>query len=305
MKRIIQLLVTGIFIGTSSIAFSQQETMFTQYMFNEVVINPGYTGSHGMLSMTGVVREQWLGLEGAPSTQSFTIHKPLRAGRMGGGLSIINDQIGISGNTSIYLSASYKLLLRKNATLQFGLQGGVTNNRTDLNSLNVEDNSEEIFNEGNVSRFLPNIGAGLYFFTKKFYLGFSIPQLVNNSLSIGNSRYAVQERHYFVTTGYVFDLSKNWKYKPSLFYKYVYGAPMEIDITNTFIIKDKFWFGLAWRSMGSSDFILGLQITEKISISYSYDYALTDLRQFNTGSHEFIVNYRFSSSKKIMTPRYF
>lgn len=306
MKSLFRILVVGLAMGIMPVAFSQQDAMFTQYMHNEVTINPAYAGSHDVVSMTGLFRKQWVGIDGAPSTQSFNVHSPIRNRKIGLGLSILNDKIAVSNNLNVYGAFSYKIPLGKTKNLQFGLQAGITNNKTDLGDLNVEDGTEKSFASGSVSELLPNFGAGLYYFTEKFYLGISIPQFMNNSLSKGGISLAKQERHYFLTSGYVFTLSPSVKLKPSIFYKYVNGAPMELDVTGNLIIKDKFWAGLAWRSFDSADLLLGLQATEQLFFGYAYDYSLTKLNDFNTGSHEVVVNFRFSfSPSKVITPRYF
>tara|TARA_B100000809_G_scaffold150447_1_gene147956 strand:+ start:1294 stop:2214 length:921 start_codon:yes stop_codon:yes gene_type:complete len=306
MRRFIQIITIGLTFSITPFLFAQQDAMFTQYMFNEVTINPAYAGSHDVVSMTGLVRKQWVGMDGAPSTQSFNVHTPLRNNKIGLGLSIVNDKIAVSNNLTINAAGSYRIDLGKSTHLQFGLQAGITNHKTDLGRLKVEDDSELVFAQGTVSKILPNIGGGLYFFTDKFYLGLSVPQLVNNTLSENGVSLAKQERHLFVTTGYVFTLNQNLKFKPTLFYKYVKGAPMQLDVTGSLIIKDKFWVGLAWRSFDSADFLLGFQATEQLFLGYAFDYSLTSLNKYNTGSHELVVNYRFSFSKnKILTPRYF
>ena len=306
MIQFIRILIIGLVIGVSPFAFSQQDALFTQYMFNEVTINPAYAGSHDVVSMTGLVREQWTGIEGAPSTQSFNVHTPLRNQRIGIGLSVINDRIGVSDNVNIYAAGSYRLPLSKTSNLQFGLQAGLTNSRMDLGSLTVQDATEEVFSNGSISELSPNFGAGLYYFTEKFYLGFSVPRLINNNLSEGGMTFSTQARHYFLTSGYVFTLNPKLKFKPTIFYKYVEGAPMEIDFTASFVFNDKFWIGAAWRSFDSADLLAGFQATEQLFFGYAYDYTLTRLNDFNSGSHELVVNYRFSfSPSKVITPRYF
>ena len=306
MKNLIKTLLIGAVVSVGSQAFAQQDAMFTQYMFNEVTINPAYAGSHDLISMTGLVRQQWLGIEGAPSTQSFNAHTPLRNERLGVGLSIMNDKISVSNNVNINGAFSYKLPLSKDRDLHFGLQAGLTNNVTDLRTLDVKTPTEEVFANGSISKILPNFGAGFYYYTKKFYIGFSVPQIMNNTLSAGGISIAKQERHYFFNSGYVFELSDKFKLKPSVFFKLVTGAPMELDITNDIYIRDKYVVGLAWRSFDSADILLGMQITEQLFAGYSYDYALTRLNDLTTGSHEILINYRFSfSPNKVVTPRYF
>ncbi|MCP4521602.1 MAG: type IX secretion system membrane protein PorP/SprF [Cytophagales bacterium] len=307
MEKFFKYYIFSILGLVSIVVQAQNQVMFTQYMHNEVVINPAYTGSHDVLSLTAVYREQWLGLDGSPSSQTISGHSPMRYDELAVGGSIIHDQIGATRTLTINNMYSYKLKLSKKVKLHFGLQGGVSYLNTDYSSLNVRDANDQKFDGVNVRKWLPNFGAGLYLYSPTYYFGFSIPELYQNKISLSEEiKLNHQQRHYFFTGGYVFTLSENLKLTPSVFVKYVMGAPVEGDFTLNLIYQDNYWIGGTYRSGDSFDIMLMAQITEQIRVGYAYDYTLTSLRQVSNGTHEIIVNYRFSFSKdRYLTPRYF
>jgi len=304
MKR---LLIFATFTTVLFVSKAQQEVMFTQYMHNEVTINPAYAGSHDVVSLTALYRHQWVGIEGAPRSMSFNGHTPLRNEKIGIGLSIIGDQIGVTDNIHFYGSGSYRIMLSKTMKMQFGLQMGGTSTSADLTSLKTEDGNDPLFQQNTTTTMSPNFGGGIHLENEKFYFGFSVPQLLTNTLEVEGEKLLEQTRHYFLTTGYVFDISERWKAKPSLFLKMVPGAPLEADITANAILDEKYWFGLAYRTGDAVSLLLMLQANEQFRVGYAYDFPLVnDLRQQSSGSHEIVLNYRFSFSKnKVLTPRFF
>lgn len=300
-------------LASSSIygCWGQQETMFTQYMFNGLAINPAYAGSHQTLEFTALAREQWTGLEGAPSTQTFTAHSPLKNRSIGLGLSIIHDKIGITSQFGVYGAYSYRIQFNNKGVLSMGLQAGFTQYQEDLTKLqgSIRDPNDPNFSQDQISKFMPNFGAGLYYYTKRFYMGLSAPHLVQNKLDNIETAYseARQKRHYFYTTGYVFDLSRSIKFKPNLLFKVVEGAPLEIDINANFLFQELLWLGVSYRSFDSFDAIVQLNVTEQFSIGYAYDFATTtELKRLHSGSHELMLNYRVKPPRRrMLTPRYF
>lgn len=286
---------------------AQQEIMFTQYMFNGLALNPAYAGSHEAVSMTFLARDQWGGIEGAPNTQTFSIHSPVNKKSIALGLQIIHDKISVFNQYGVNAAYAYRIPTG-NGTLSFGLQGGFTSYQAELTQLSTNHTSE-VFG-ADVSKFLPNFGAGVYYYSKKYYLGFSIPQLISNSLHdeiVGVDSDARQKRHYFLTSGYVFDLSRNVKFKPNALLKVVEGAPIELDLNANVLLNNVVWLGLSWRSFADFDALLELQVNNQLLIGYSYDFAnTTDLRRVNSGSHELMLNYRLRyAKKKVVTPRLF
>ncbi|WP_370087851.1 type IX secretion system membrane protein PorP/SprF [Ekhidna sp.] len=299
-SRLLLLLFT--FVAILSLN-AQQQTMFTQYMFNGLAINPAYAGSHESISATALARVQWVGIEGAPRTQTFSVHSPIPGKNIGLGAFFAHDELGVTEQNTLYLSYAYRMQMSK-GTLSFGLQGGLRSSSINYSDLGVNDPNLQ----SNISEASPNFGAGLFYSTERFYAGASIPVMMNNEIGSGDNSdvQSKQIRHFFATAGYVFDLSPVLKLKPSTLIKSVSGAPIEMDINANLIINDLVWFGLSYRSGDSIDLLFDLQINPQLRFGYAYDYTLSDLGQVNSGSHEFMINYRFVFAKnKIVTPRYF
>lgn len=298
--RLLLLLLTIVF---SLLLQAQQQAMFTQYMFNGLAINPAYAGSHESISATALARIQWVGIDGAPRTQTFSVHSPIPGKNIGLGAFFAHDELGVTEQNTLYLSYAYRMQMSK-GTLAFGIQGGLRTSSINYGDLGVNDPNLQ----SNISESSPNFGAGLFYSTDRFYLGASIPVLMNNELGAGDNSdiQSKQIRHFFATAGYVFDLSPVLKLKPSGLIKSVSGAPIEMDINANLIINDLVWFGLSYRSFDSVSFLFDLQVNPQLRFGYAYDYTTTDLGQANSGSHEFMINYRFVFAKnKIVTPRYF
>ncbi|MEQ9426497.1 MAG: type IX secretion system membrane protein PorP/SprF [Cyclobacteriaceae bacterium] len=305
MKKlyIITLLTLAIWSGE---ILAQQQVMFTQYMFNGTAINPAITGTHGTLSFTALTRKQWVGIEGAPSTQTLAIHAPSRNEQVGYGLLFMRDQIGIAKQHVVFGSYAYRIKMN-NSVLSLGLQFGFTDYRQNENELNP-NNFDNALTDNLRSGMKPNFGWGAYYYGDKYYVGFSIPFLVNNFFNDDEltDQRAELERHYFVMGGYVFDLSPSLKLRPNALLKIVGGAPVEVDLNANLLIQEVVWVGVSYRSFDSIDLLLELQLNSNLRLGYSYDITTSDLRRVNTGSHELMVNYRFTrKSKKILSPRYF
>ncbi len=302
------LLVQWLLLTSLTQMWGQQEAMFTQYMFNGLAINPAYAGSHESLSATLLFRDQWTGLPQAPSTQTFSIHSPVKNAKIALGLQFIHDKLAIFEQYGVNGSYAYRIFTAK-GTLSLGLQFGFTSYQAKLSDLVPQDPSDPVF-QGNVRKTMPNFGAGVYYYTDRFYIGLSAPQLVTNSLSndiVEIDADARQARHYFLTAGHVFDLSHNVKLKPNVLIKAVAGAPIQMDLNANVLFSDVLWLGLSWRSLSDIDALIELQLTDQLLMGYSYDFAsTTDLSRVNSGSHELMLNYRFRYAKnKVITPRYF
>jgi type IX secretion system PorP/SprF family membrane protein len=300
----------AIMVVIGSKAQSQQLAMFTEYMYNEVTLNPAYAGSHDVISATLLGRRQWVGndFDGAPETYSFNVHGPLRNEKVGIGFSMIHDQLGVSRNLNAMASASY-IVPFSNSDLHFGLQLGAANQMTDYGKLDIYNAGDPSLTSGG-SGLIPNFGVGIYYFAKQFYIGASAPQLMNNELKVNGNSIGAQKRHYFFNTGYVFEVSPILKFKPTLFFKYVEESDPQFDFTGSFIIREMFWVGAAYRtafkSKDATSLLLGIQATDQFKIGYAYDLTRSDLNPFTKGSHELVINYRFSFDKgNIITPRYF
>lgn len=309
MKKI---LISASLLLTIMLSYGQQEAMFTHYMFNTLVVNPAYAGSRDALTITGLHRSQWVSFPGAPTTQTVTLHTPIANDQLGLGLSVINDKIGPTNTTAIYADFAYKLKVNEKARLSFGLKGGVNLRSNKLSSLSLDESNDNAFSSNVSSKVLPNFGFGMYYYTDKFYVGLSTPKLLENNFTTntvsGSSSLASEKRHYFLIAGTVFPITENIKLKPTGFMKVTEAAPIEGDITLTALFKDKFWAGLMFRTGDALGVLVGANITDQLSLGYSFDWSYTNTTfKYNAGSHELMLRYDliYNNAKKIRSPRYF
>ncbi len=307
MKKIILLAFVWLAIGKAQ---AQQNAMFTHYSFNTLAINPGYAGSRDALTFTVLHRSQWVNFPGAPVTQTFTIHSPVANEKIGLGLSILNDRIGPTNQTSLFADFAYKIKVGK-GKLALGLKGGFNYVEQDLNSLSTTQPNDPAFQSNVQSRMLPNIGAGAYYSTSKYYLGFSVPGLLENDFDKNSTSVASSEqRHYFFIGGAIFNLTESGslKLRPTTFVKVTAGAPVEMDLTALFYYKDNFWVGPMFRTGDAVGALIGFNILPNLAFGYSYDWSFANTTgEYNGGSHELMLRYDFifNNQKKIKSPRYF
>jgi len=277
--------------------------MYTHYMYNTLSINPGYAGSRDAMSFMGLARFQWVGLEGAPMTQTFQVHSPIAAG-LAGGISFVNDQIGPTSTTNLFVDLAYHFNLGKGHRLGIGIKGGLDFYNNNLSSLTLEQQNDPLFMQ-NYSRILPNAGAGIYYHHTNFYLGFSIPKIIQHRV---NSSKADQLRHYFIIAGGYIPVTRNFDLKPTALVKIVEGAPVQGDITLEAVFAKRYSIGAMYRLLDGVGAILGVTIRENFRIGYSFDWPLTDInRTGQYGSHEVMLRYdlKFGKLSKIKSPRYF
>lgn len=302
-------------LGFSAPAFGQQDPMYSQYMFNGLSINPAYAGSRDALSTTALFRKQWVGLEGAPSTQSFSLHSPTRNRRNAFGFQIVNDNISYLGQTWLTFSYAYRIEIGEKAHLHLGLQGSIYNYRINWNQAELIDpNDNVILGYGN-NLWLPNAGAGAWYYNDKFYAGISVPHLLVNSLDknrpgisvlAASANIAALRRHGFLTAGYVFDLSPDVKFKPSFLLKYVQAAPVELDLNGQFYFYDKLGIGGSYRTGDGIVAMVNYFFTPQLHAGYAFDYPFTKLNGYTSGSHEIMIGYDFRfGDKSIVSPRVF
>lgn len=286
---------------------AQQDPMYTQYMFNTLSINPAYAGSRGVLNATGLVRAQWIGIKGAPITQTLSLHSPLPLS-MGVGLSLVNDKIGPINNTLLYADYSYTVKVSTHGKLAFGLKAGFNIMQGDLTNIKTGGtNPDDAYSQNIKSPLKPNFGLGVYYYTDKWYAGISTPKIVENRLETGTKTMGAKEqRHYFIIAGMIVDINDYIKFKPSVLFKYTSGSPLGFDLSANFLFFDKLWLGLAHRWKESLSGIVRFQITDQLSAGYAYDFTLSRIRKYNSGSHEFMLSYDFIfNKKKVISPRYF
>ncbi|TDO24071.1 PorP/SprF family type IX secretion system membrane protein [Pedobacter duraquae] len=310
MKRMTKLLLLPALLLLSISASAQQDAMYTQYMFNTLAINPAYAGSRNVVSATALARSQWTGIEGAPKTGTFTIDAPIMDKRFGIGLQLMTDKLGVTQTNAAAVSLAYRIRLDE-ASLSFGVQGNVSQYRSNLSSVITGSTSayDPAF-ANDVRKTLFNFGTGVYYTTDKFFLGLSAQDLIPNALSdqgtTGDRIAGKQALHVFLSSGYVFPVSDDFKLKPSFLIKYVHGAPIEGDINGTLWIKDVIGIGAQYRTKADVSGILEIQATPQFRIGYSYDRSTTRLQNFNSGSHEIMLRFEFGSERgRIISPRYF
>jgi type IX secretion system PorP/SprF family membrane protein len=306
-KIIISLICTIPFIG-----WTQQDAMFTHYAFNTLAVNPGYAGSREALTITGLHRSQWVGFEGAPITQTFTLHSPVFNEKLGIGFSMVNDKIGPMNSTSLYGDFAYKINVGETGKLSFGLKGGINLLQGTLNSLPTVQENDPAFANNIQSNILPNFGFGMYYSTSKYYVGLSTPKLLENNFAANNGQGTVavasEKRHYFAIAGAVFDLNQNLKIRPTTFVKVTSGAPVEVDLTALFILQDKIEFGPMYRTGDAAGVLLGYYFTPQLRFGYSFDWSHSNRTfSYNRGSHEIMLRYDFiyKDKSRVFSPRYF
>jgi len=286
---------------------AQQDPMFTQYMHNPVSINPAYAGSRGTLNVVSVNRQQWVGIDKAPRTYALSLNSPFISYNVGVGLSILVDQLGPAKEIGMYADYSYHLKLNQRTKLAFGLKGGL--NIFDINLLYLTryEDDDLISMNGAQKLYLPNFGFGTYLYSNRFYMGISIPKLLQNDLSDGSKTLVGKEqRHYFFATGVVLDVTEDIKFKPSTTVRVVAGAPVSVELSAAVLLHDKLWLGGMYRNGDALGGMVKFDITNQLSLGYSYDYTLSELRPFSQGTHEVYISYDFMHrNRKTLSPRYF
>jgi len=309
MKKITIFLAFGFLLFFNETK-AQQDPQYTQYMYNMNVVNPAYAGSRGTLSLGLLGRSQWTSVDGAPKSFTFNAHAPLGK-KVGVGISVVSDEIGPAKEQNIYADVSYTLTTSDVGRLAFGLKGGVT--LLDVNLLDVVlpqtgSAGDPVFDE-NINDTFPNFGAGVYYYTDKWYASFSVPNILKSEhMDKDNiNTKAAEEVHYFLTGGYVFDLSSTLKFKPSLMFKGVAGAPVSVDINANFLLYDRFELGASYRVEDAVSLLFNFGVTPDFRIGYAYDYTISEFSNSNTGgSHEIILLYDVDFSKKnLKSPRFF
>ena len=301
MKKILLI----IFIVSSLVLKAQQDAQASMYFFNPLNYNPAYAGTRGSLNLTAVHRSQWVGWEGAPKTQFLSIHAPIVRKRIGLGANLSYDNIGSRSNISAMGNFAYHLQLNsKSLRLSFGASAGINSNQYDFNGLIVNDNTDINYLTSNKT-LSPNFGAGIYLHSNKGYLGFSLPRLIEKSIDNNTSK-SFLKRHYYLTSGYVFNVNSVTDIKPSILIKYTQNAPITVDFNYSMFFYNKLWIGLMYRMHESVGFNSSFLVKEAFTLGYSFDYPINNLRLNNFGSHEILFSFDLrSKNRAFISPRYF
>jgi type IX secretion system PorP/SprF family membrane protein len=307
----ITLVVASVVSGLTITA--QQDPMYTHYMYNTLMVNPGYAGSRDSLTITALHRSQWVDFKGAPVVQSLTLHSPLKNDHFALGLSLLNDKIGSTNKTSLFGDFAYRMTLTKKSKLALGISAGANIFQANLNSLQIGDQSDPVFQNNINNHITPNFGFGAYYSRERFYAGISVPYLMQNNISKidlanGNSLTGSEQRHYFFIAGAVINLSENVAFKPTTFVKVTAGAPIQGDVTASFIFMKKLLLGAMFRTGDAFGGLIGYNVTEQLHVGYSYDWSYgLQTGKYNQGSHEVVLRYDFLffDKKQIHSPRHF
>lgn len=295
-----------------SYSHAQQDAQYTNYMYNTQSFNPAYTGSRGTLSVFGLHRSQWVGVDGAPQTDNFSIQTPIRNSNIGLGMSLINDKIGPSDETTFSIDLSYTIKTSDKHKLAFGLKASAYLLNVDFGKLNIYNSSDPLTQYNIDNKFSPNVGIGLFYYSKKDYIGISLPNMLETKhfdkgqTSYTSNSVAAERMHFHIIAGKVFDINHDLKFKPALLSKYVNGAPLQIDLSANFMYQEKFVLGAAYRWNAAVSALVGFQVNESWFIGYSYDAEVTKMADYNSGSHEIFLRFElFNKLDKLASPRFF
>ena len=313
MRIIKNKIVLAVILLMSSIGFAQQLPQFTQYMFNTISVNPAYAGSRETLSVVGLHRSQWTEIQGGPTTQTLSVHSPLRNDKIGLGLSVINDRPGYENFIYAYADFSYTINTSESTKLSFGLKGGFTHYNLDDAFLNDPEVVGDPFFGNYADEWNPNVGVGLLLHSNRWYVGLSAPRILNTDYNLtqetASAEYIALERiSYYFTGGYVFDLSDTTKLKPSFLVKATNGAPLSVDFNANLLFYEKLWIGGTYRYNENTASIGGLadfQISKQFRIGYAYDHFVSDIRPYLGGTHEILLIFEAFNDRRIKSPRYF
>lgn len=329
---ILIVLLAVLMLFTSHSSYGQQDPQYTQYMYNKLPINSGYTGSREVLSIRALYRNQWVGIKGAPQTATFSIHSPLKKEASALGFYMVNDRLGVTNQTWFSASYAYRVNLGKGVKLSIGINAGIQWYKSNLSDLKIENYGDVVFQQ-NVSRVLPDVGAGLYLYHKYAYFGASVPNFIKGDLheksvikqyandNTGSFLSASRTPHVILMGGGVIPAGKVLKIRPQMLYRYIVSAaqkiPHTIDFNLSLLIYDRVNIGGSYRTSfhnkrtgltnsDSFDAMIEVWPTKQLLIGFAYDYTLTQLGDYNKGTYEVIVGYDFNFEKKrVITPRYF
>ncbi|THV57732.1 type IX secretion system membrane protein PorP/SprF [Flagellimonas alvinocaridis] len=308
--RNVQKLSTLLFLVVVGTVHAQQDAQYTQYMYNTVSVNPAYAGSRGHLSIAALYRNQWLGLDGAPETQTLNIHTPMGYRGVGLGISVVNDKIGPTSETYFDVDFSYTIQTSFEGKLSFGLKASAHMLDIRYSELDEFEIDPQLQSQQDIqNKFSPNIGAGVYYHTDRFYAGLSAPRILETTHFDESSVSTAKEQiNLYAITGYVWDLNPFLKFKPTLLTKVVQGAPLQLDLSANFMLNERFIGGVAYRWDAAFSGLFGFMVSDQLMIGLAYDREITELgaATFNDGSFEVILRYDFRRNiGNLKSPRFF
>jgi len=288
-RKQLAVILFSLFITES---FGQQAAQFTQYMFNGLVLNPAYAGADEALSLTFIGRQQWTGIEGAPSTQTFSAHTLIKAKHIGVGLNLVNDKIGVHRNLNVMSSYSYRIQLDRKTFLSFGIQAGIHNSRSDYNSIQRANDPALLNVVAAKTSF--DFGAGIYFGSPRLVLGFSAPTILPQNIELNDSvGVHFKGDNFFLLASYRIKINEAVEMQPGVLLKYRQDVPLSYDVNLNMIYRQVLTLGLSYRREESIDFLFKAQATPQLQLGYAYDYPLQSASVMGAGSHELMVNYLF------------
>lgn len=298
MKQL-KLIIGFVTISVFNIV-AQQETQVTQYLDNMLYYNPAYAGSSDQLSLGLISRVKWAGIDGAPKTQFLTANTPTKYKSLGVGFSILNDVVGPLRQNWVNIDASYALRFEGlPGKIYLGMKGGLNFVNAELSSLSLENQGDPSFAMNYSNKILPNVGAGVYYRSEKYFAGFSIPRMVNNS---DKDQLSFQDqRHVYLSGGTIIEFDRMWKFRPSALLKWTSNAPLQFDLTSTVIVYDQFFFGLNYRIQDSFGFFAQFLMRNSFRVGYAYDFATTSMIRGSHGAHELLLTYDFYFRKGQVT----
>ncbi|MFS4491853.1 type IX secretion system membrane protein PorP/SprF [Maribacter sp. 2308TA10-17] len=315
MKTYSYYYILLLFLLIGSGIYGQQDAQYTQYMYNTLSINPAYAGSRDGFTLSALYRNQWIGVGGAPETQTLSLDTPLRNfSNSGLGISVVNDKIGPIQETYLDINYSYTIPLSKKGKLAFGLKAGGHLLNIDFETLNEYSSNDVLIDDNIDNKFSPNVGLGAFYYTNNFYLGLSAPNILETkhfdksaNSENGFTSLATERINYYLITGYVFQLNSDLKFKPAGLLKMVSGAPLQVDVSANFLIKEKLTLGLAYRWGSAVSAQMAYRIQQSFLIGFAYDWEPSSLgaTQFNAGSYEVVLRVELFNKRKIVYPRFF
>tara|TARA_B100001750_G_C15512590_1_gene604702 strand:+ start:596 stop:1492 length:897 start_codon:yes stop_codon:yes gene_type:complete len=298
MKKLIYILLCFIPLN---LLLAQQTYIYTNYNLNKVIYNPALCGLNDFTEANFNIRNQWSGLEGAPQTQIFTIHGPIKNKNMGLGGNVFSDQLGAESRIGFSFSYSYNLQLNNDLNLSLGLSAGVMQYKLDNTIVNPFENNDPVFSGVGFTNIVPDATFGLYLYQDDFFLGLSVPQLLQTQFTLVDENVNLTGglvNHYYLNGGYKFNINEQLEIEPSLLFKYTPSSKSQIDISSLFIYENKYWGGLSYRHEESVILLLGYELSDKMLIGYSYDFLISGLNTVSSGSHELKLSFRFLNSNK-------